>query len=176
MTTRPHPTPSATYELFPTIDSFCAANPDDPLAAGWIPPEDRPPALGGGAELIDFEDPAWQQHVRPSITEPATPSESTGLHLIKPLEGVGADTAISADGPVGGGADPAVQGFGLHDVTSRATITVDEMARIIGLGRTAAYDAVRHGDVPSRRVNGRILIPVPALLNWLGANCQTGQG
>lgn len=51
----------------------------------------------------------------------------------------------------------------------RATVTVEEMATIVGLGRTGAYEAVRRKDIPSRRVNGRIVIPVPELIRWLGA-------
>lgn len=49
-----------------------------------------------------------------------------------------------------------------------ATLTVEQTAPIVGLGRTAAYDAVKRGDIPARRVNGRVVIPVPALLIWLG--------
>ena len=49
----------------------------------------------------------------------------------------------------------------------RATITVEQMAKVVGLGRTGAYEAVKRGDIPSRRVNGRLVIPVPALLHWL---------
>lgn len=50
----------------------------------------------------------------------------------------------------------------------KVTLTVEQTAPIVGLGRTAAYEAVKRGDLPSRRVNGRVLIPVPALLVWLG--------
>ena len=51
---------------------------------------------------------------------------------------------------------------------NRLTLTVEDMAGILGLGRTAAYEAVRRGDLPSRRINGRIVVPVPSLLEWLG--------
>ena len=56
----------------------------------------------------------------------------------------------------------------LDDWRTRAVLTVDELRVVLGLGRSAAYDAVRRGDIPSRRLNGRIVIPVPALLRWLG--------
>jgi excisionase family DNA binding protein len=56
----------------------------------------------------------------------------------------------------------------LDEVAKQATITVEEAAVLLGLGRSAAYEAVRRGDLPSRRLGRRIVIPVPALLNWLG--------
>ena len=49
-----------------------------------------------------------------------------------------------------------------------ATITVEQTAQLLGLGRTAAYDAARRGDFPTRRLGRRIVVPVPALLEWLG--------
>ena len=57
----------------------------------------------------------------------------------------------------------------LDDLHERATTTVEEVAELLGLGRSAAYEAVRRGDLPARRLGRRILIPVPALLAWLGA-------
>jgi hypothetical protein len=58
--------------------------------------------------------------------------------------------------------------------TGSATLTVEQVAPIVGLGRTAAYEAVKRGDLPSRKVNGRVLIPVPALLVWLGVEAPSG--
>lgn len=40
-----------------------------------------------------------------------------------------------------------------------ATVTVTEAARILGISRTTAYEAVRHGSLPSIRVRRRIVIP-----------------
>lgn len=51
----------------------------------------------------------------------------------------------------------------------RATITIEQTAQVLGLGRTAAYDAARRGELPTRRLGRRLLVPVPALLDWLGA-------
>ena len=58
----------------------------------------------------------------------------------------------------------------LADVVDRATITVEEAAEILGLGRTAAYDAIHRGQLPVRRVGRRLFVPVPALMAWLGMN------
>jgi excisionase family DNA binding protein len=42
----------------------------------------------------------------------------------------------------------------------RVTITVDEAARLLGISRTTAFQAVRSGELPAIRVRRRILIPV----------------
>ena len=60
--------------------------------------------------------------------------------------------------------------FSLDQLASRATITIEQAAQVLGLGRTAAYDAARRGELPTRRLGRRLLVPVPALLEWLGAN------
>ena len=56
----------------------------------------------------------------------------------------------------------------VSDLDGRATITVEEAAGLIGLGRSAAYQAARRGELPTRRVGRRLFVPVPALLAWLG--------
>lgn len=60
----------------------------------------------------------------------------------------------------------------LHDIESRLTLSVEETASLLGLGRTAAYEAARRGQLPSRRLGRRVLVPVPALLDWLGIEPQ----
>jgi excisionase family DNA binding protein len=59
--------------------------------------------------------------------------------------------------------------FALDDLEQRITLTVEEVASLLGLGRTAAYEAARRGQIPSRRLGRRVVVPVPALLEWLGA-------
>lgn len=60
--------------------------------------------------------------------------------------------------------------FSVDQLGGRATITIEQAAQVLGLGRTAAYDAARRGELPTRRLGRRLLVPVPALLTWLGAN------
>jgi excisionase family DNA binding protein len=55
----------------------------------------------------------------------------------------------------------------LDGLEHRVTITIEEAARLLGLGRTAAYEAARRGQLPSRRLGRRLVVPVPALLTWL---------
>jgi len=56
----------------------------------------------------------------------------------------------------------------LAQVANEATITVEQTAELLGLGRTAAYEAARRGEFPTRRLGRRVVVPVPALLEWLG--------
>lgn len=58
----------------------------------------------------------------------------------------------------------------LRDLAGRPTITVEQAASLLGIGRTAAYDAARRGQLPTRRLGRRLFVPVPALLEWLGAS------
>ena len=45
----------------------------------------------------------------------------------------------------------------------RATLTVEEAAKRIGIGRGSAYGAVRRGEIPSVRFGKRVLVPRVAL-------------
>ena len=55
----------------------------------------------------------------------------------------------------------------------RLTLTVEEAARLLGIGRSLAYELVATGDLPSIRLGRRILIPraaVDALLTSASAS------
>ena len=56
----------------------------------------------------------------------------------------------------------------LEELATQATISVEQAAQVLGLGRTAAYEAARRGEFPTRRLGRRVVVPVPALLEWLG--------
>ncbi len=45
----------------------------------------------------------------------------------------------------------------------KRTYSVEEAAKILGIGRSAAYQAVRTGEIPSIRIGRRLLVPVQAL-------------
>jgi excisionase family DNA binding protein len=47
-------------------------------------------------------------------------------------------------------------------------LTVQEAARILRLGRNAAYEAIRRGEIPSLRIGRRIVIPRTGLERLLG--------
>lgn len=49
----------------------------------------------------------------------------------------------------------------------RETYTLQETAKILGLGRNVAYAAARSGELPAIRVGRRYLIPREALTRWM---------
>jgi excisionase family DNA binding protein len=49
-------------------------------------------------------------------------------------------------------------------VNAALTMSVDEAARLLGIGRGLAYEAVRSGEIPSIRLGRRVLIPRSRLL------------
>ena len=58
------------------------------------------------------------------------------------------------------------------DWTNRTTLTVTEAASLLGIGRSAAYDAVHAGQIPSLRIGKRLIVPVAALRALLeGRDC-----
>ena len=57
--------------------------------------------------------------------------------------------------------------------SDKKAVSVIEAARILGIGKNLAYDAVARGEIPSIRVGGRILVPVAALDQMLvGAGAE----
>jgi excisionase family DNA binding protein len=50
----------------------------------------------------------------------------------------------------------------------RQTYTIDEAARILGIGRNAGYLAARSGALPVLRMGKRLLVPRAALERLLG--------
>lgn len=55
----------------------------------------------------------------------------------------------------------------------RLTYTVEEAARIIGIGRSAAYKAANAGEIPTIRIGRKLLVPVRRLEQMLGAPAAT---
>jgi excisionase family DNA binding protein len=46
----------------------------------------------------------------------------------------------------------------VNKILAKATATVEELAKVLGIGRRQAYEAVKRGDIPSIRLGKRILI------------------
>ena len=55
----------------------------------------------------------------------------------------------------------------------KETLTVEETAQVLGIGRSLAYRMVQGGELPTLRLGRRILIPREALTQLLSA--QTGE-
>lgn len=52
-------------------------------------------------------------------------------------------------------------------------LSVDQTAKLLGISRGLAFAAVRSGELPSRRIGRRILVPTEQLRRWLAS---TGDG
>jgi excisionase family DNA binding protein len=63
----------------------------------------------------------------------------------------------------------------MTDVRSRATISVPEAGEVLGIGREAAYNAARRGELPTIRIGRRLLVPTQALLDLLATAGRAGQ-
>lgn len=50
---------------------------------------------------------------------------------------------------------------------NRATYTIDEVAEILGIGRSSAYQAAQTGEIPTIKVGRRLLVPKVALEHML---------
>ena len=49
------------------------------------------------------------------------------------------------------------------DQIKRQTLTVTQVAQLLGISRNTAYEAVRRGEIPSCRFGRRIVVPIDAL-------------
>ena len=57
----------------------------------------------------------------------------------------------------------------LADLDATGTISVPEAGKILGVGRDAAYEAARRGDIPTIKVGPKLLrVPVGVLMRMLG--------
>ena len=54
----------------------------------------------------------------------------------------------------------------------RMTVTVEETATILGVGRNKAYEAARSGEIPTIRIGKRLLVPRAALERLLAVGAQ----
>jgi excisionase family DNA binding protein len=49
----------------------------------------------------------------------------------------------------------------------RATLTVSEAARLLGISRNSAYQGIMTGEIPHIKIGRRILVPKVALMKLL---------
>lgn len=57
----------------------------------------------------------------------------------------------------------------------RLTVSVTEMARMIGISRPTAYELVQRSDFPVLRIGRRLLIPIKELETWLERNAYSDE-
>ena len=51
-------------------------------------------------------------------------------------------------------------------------LTVEEAGRWLGIGRSAAYDAIQRNELPHIRIGRRIVVPIKALERLLDRDCR----
>ena len=57
--------------------------------------------------------------------------------------------------------------------STHTVLTVDQVAELLDLDRKTVYTAVANGELPSRRLGRRILIPTTSFLTWLPGDDDT---
>jgi excisionase family DNA binding protein len=53
-------------------------------------------------------------------------------------------------------------------IMSLPTCSVEDVAKVLGIGRTQAYRAINTGEIGSIRIGGRVLVPTEPLRQQLG--------
>lgn len=56
----------------------------------------------------------------------------------------------------------------IQDWRERSTLTVEETAPILGIGRSTAYVLARTGELPTLKLGRRFVVPVAQLRRMLG--------
>jgi excisionase family DNA binding protein len=46
--------------------------------------------------------------------------------------------------------------------SNRVTMSVEEVAEVLGIGRASAYAAVKSGQIPALRIGHRLVVPIKA--------------
>jgi excisionase family DNA binding protein len=64
----------------------------------------------------------------------------------------------------------------LDDLAGRLTCTVEEAGEALSIGRSAAYAAARRGEIPTLRLGRTLRVPVPRLLELVGAHAHSEAG
>lgn len=72
-------------------------------------------------------------------------------------------------GRVSGAADSTDMSI-FYEPDRRATLTVTEAAKILGISRTTAYESVGRGEIPARRFGRRIVVVRAELERLLDSN------
>lgn len=52
----------------------------------------------------------------------------------------------------------------------RLGYSIEEFAERVGIGRTLAYQAALRGEIPTRRIGRRLIVPKAALEAWLSGD------
>ena len=61
----------------------------------------------------------------------------------------------------------------MEETTHPLTLTVEQAAKVLGIGRSTAYELVHTGDIPSLRLGRRIVVPTAKLAEMLAPMSTT---
>ena len=61
-------------------------------------------------------------------------------------------------------------------MTKKLVLRPSEAFKILGVGNTAGYAAIKNGEIPSIKINGRIYIPTKKLCELIGADPSDLEG
>jgi excisionase family DNA binding protein len=61
-----------------------------------------------------------------------------------------------------------------NNIDHPLTLTVEQAAKVLGIGRSTAYELVHTGDIPSLRLGRRIVVPIARLEAMLADSCSDG--
>ncbi len=67
-----------------------------------------------------------------------------------------------------------IQNYALDDLAGVATISVEEASRVIGISRSAAYEAVNRNEIASVRIGKRVRVLARPLYELLTGLVGTG--
>jgi excisionase family DNA binding protein len=59
-----------------------------------------------------------------------------------------------------------------NEEPERKTYKVEEVGKLLGIGRNQAYDAAKRGDFPTIRIGKRLLVPKAALDRMLAGESR----
>ena len=62
------------------------------------------------------------------------------------------------------------------NLDDKVTLSVEETAEALGVSYSLAYRRIKAGDIPSRRVGHRIVVPVSRFKKWLAEETPQQQG
>lgn len=63
-----------------------------------------------------------------------------------------------------------------NNIEHPLTLTVEQAAKVLGIGRSTAYELVHTGDIPSLRLGRRIVVPVGQIAMCLGVTPNEVRG
>jgi hypothetical protein len=69
-----------------------------------------------------------------------------------------------------------VTGLTIADIAELPTVTVPVAGQVLGIGRDAAYAAAAAGQIPVLKLGRSLRVPVPRLLEMLGASSPIDGG